>query len=517
MSFDTSYYYRLTNNFLGPGQSLDVIPDGSCLLTMAQTGDYTGQWWKLVDQGGGTYALRTAYLGDCFSLDVINDGTNTTPWLAPTGDYSGQFWRLAPWGDGTYKLTNGFTGPEHSLDTYSDTHQPFLDTGAHSGQHWTLSRLGKIPGNVAIPKLDPHGNTAAPEGSTDFTTYARPEGTVKAVMIFVDFPNAPAGSTSAEVTAHHLLGDGQAQALYQEQSYGRLVLDVTVRDDLGWRHMSNLSAIYDFHMFDSQKAYISDAAALFSPSEVRFSDYTFVFVVAPPNAGFPDSPAFIGPPGNRASSPSGEIRLGVTFGTDSYTNRFINLVHEVSHGFGLPDLYPYDPSGGGADNPEVGCWDIMSDIFDSVSFLGWHRHKNGWLSSSRKTYLSQSISSWYATLSPLSGSCGLSMVVLPLNNAHHPSKVLVVELAQPVLGSDNQYWGDGVLVYTVDATIASGSSPVVIIPNKISTSPVYGSLYEAPYQLGDTMMYTEGTTSITMKVLQKFASSYNIQVDYTCS
>ena len=37
---------------------------------------------------------------------------------------------------------------------------------------------------------------------------------------------------------------------------------------------------------------------------------------------------------------SGEIRLAVTFGTDSYSNRYINLVHEVGHLFGLPDLYP---------------------------------------------------------------------------------------------------------------------------------------------------------------------------------
>src|SRR6266478_616542 len=98
MSFDTAFYYRLTNSFLGAGQSLDVIPDGSCHLKMAQTGNYSGQFWTL--------ALR---------------------------------------GDGTYKLTNDFTGPGKSLDTYSDSHQPFLDTGDHSGQHWTLTPLTRIP------------------------------------------------------------------------------------------------------------------------------------------------------------------------------------------------------------------------------------------------------------------------------------------------------------------------------------------------------------------------------------
>jgi M6 family metalloprotease-like protein len=511
MSLDTSFYYRFTNNFLGPGQSLDVIPDGSCRLQMAQTENDSGQSWKLVDLGGGTYGLRTEYLGDCFSLDVINDGTNTTPCLAATGDYSGQFWTLAPWGDGTYKLTNAFTGPEKALDVYRGTNQPFLETGEHSGQHWTLTALATIPGNVAIPNLDPQGNADKSEGPTDFTFYARPEGTVQAVMIFVDFPNASAGSTSASETANHLLGDGRAQKLYHDQSYHGLVLDVTARTDLGWRRMPGPSTGYNFETFEAQKAYITDAAALFSPSEVNFSHYTFIFVVAPPNAGFRLSPAFNAPPGSGALTPSGEIRLGVTFGTDSYTNRFINLVHEVGHCFGLPDLYPY---GGGAGNSEVGCWEIMSDIFHCVSFLGWHRHKNRWLSSSRKTYLSQSTQGWYATLSPLSGTCGLSMVVLPLDNPLDPSKVLVVEVAQPVLGSNNEYWGDGVLVYTVDATIASGSSPVVIIPKKVSTSPFYGYLYEAPYLVGDAMVYQKGTTRIVLRVLQKFGSSYNIQIEY---
>lgn len=142
--FDTSFYYRLTNNFLGMDQSLDVRSDGSYLLKMAQTGNYSGQFWKLVDLSAGKYALRTAYLGDGFSLGVINDGTNTTPQMKATGNYSGQFWSLVPWGDGTYRLTNDFTGPEKHLDTYSDTHEPFLGTGNHTGQHWTLIPLTKI-------------------------------------------------------------------------------------------------------------------------------------------------------------------------------------------------------------------------------------------------------------------------------------------------------------------------------------------------------------------------------------
>src|SRR5215216_787305 len=111
MSLDTSFSYRLTNNYLGSGVSLDVHSDGSHRLKMAPTGDYSGQHWLLVDRGNGKHALRTLYLGDGYSLDVINDGRNTTPWLASTGDFSGQYWTLGTWPDRTYRLTNDFTGP----------------------------------------------------------------------------------------------------------------------------------------------------------------------------------------------------------------------------------------------------------------------------------------------------------------------------------------------------------------------------------------------------------------------
>lgn len=57
--------------------------------------------------------------------------------LAATGNYSGQFWTVTLWedGSGTFRLTNDFTGPIVHLDTYADTHEPFLDTDDHSGQH----------------------------------------------------------------------------------------------------------------------------------------------------------------------------------------------------------------------------------------------------------------------------------------------------------------------------------------------------------------------------------------------
>ncbi len=62
-----------------------------------------------------------------------------------------------------------------------------------------------------------------------------------------------------------------------------------------------------------------------------------------------------------------------------------------------------------------------SDIFHCVNFLGWHRHKKEWLDPWRKLYIDQKTDAWYTTLSPVSGGCGLSMVVLPIDDATRPS------------------------------------------------------------------------------------------------
>jgi hypothetical protein len=169
MTLDTRFYYRMTNAFLGPGYALDVKGDASGRLKMAASANYSGQFWRLVDLGGGKYALRTQYLGDCFSLDVINDGTNDTPWLAATANYTGQFWTLTPWGDGTYKLSNDFTGPGKSLNVFSGSNEPFLGPGNYSGQHWTLTSLGPIPPIVAIPELAPLGAVYHTEGPSNYS------------------------------------------------------------------------------------------------------------------------------------------------------------------------------------------------------------------------------------------------------------------------------------------------------------------------------------------------------------
>lgn len=507
MTLDNTHYYRITTRVAGKEYALDVSPDGSGRVTLAEPAESSGQCWKLAPISDSHYTLRTAYLGDGLSLAIDEERRVC---LRPTDPSAGQSWDLRPDPSGTCALINDLAGPQTCLCTNG----PGMVTAQQATlpQHplWTFTALTPVPGQVAVPDLKQAPDIYCPEGCTDFAFYARPVGPLKAVMFFVDFPDAPAGTCSPSDTANHLLGNGRAQQLFSEQSYGACQLTVDVAARLGWRRLAKPSIAYNCHDFASHRQYIAEATALFA-GEVNFSDYQFVLIVAPPTAAFPDSPAFNARPGQGVPAAGGEIRLAVTFGQDSYRNSYINLVHEVSHLMGLPDLYPY---GGGVDTSRAGCWDIMSDIFHCTTFLGWHRHKNGWLPAERKTYLRESPQERYLTLSPLSSRYGLSMVVLPIDDPRCPSKVFVVELAQPMEGTTNGPSRGGVLVYSVDSTIPTGHSPLAVHPKVAGNNPDHGSLCEAAYGLNDSASFNEGGTSLTLTVLQQFGSCFHLKLHY---
>jgi M6 family metalloprotease-like protein len=375
--------------------------------------------------------------------------------------------------------------------------------------------------NAAIPDLRAPKGLNCGEAATDFKHYVNPKGTLRAVMLFVGFPDAPGVDDPARV-GDALLGKGAFGRLYRDQSFSNLSIDVTTTAKLGWRPLAKKSSQYgtlvkgevEFKTSAQHRQYIADAVAAFAPGEVPFADFAMVFVVAPKEAAFRNSPAFPVTKGNGVKVGKTEIRAAVTLGRDSYTNSFINLVHEVGHLFGLPDLYP---SGKGAEESAAGCWAIMSDIFRASGFLGWHRHKNGWLDASRKTYVRASGTTPF-TLAPLSAQSGLSMLVLPVDDAAKPSKVFVVEVAQPTHGLDGKAGREGVLLYTVDARRESGDSPVEVVPNVAGHDPTFGNLFQAPFAAKDdsgTRTAKGGNATIRLNVLRKNGAGFDVEVTYT--
>ncbi|KAF2731352.1 hypothetical protein EJ04DRAFT_388917, partial [Polyplosphaeria fusca] len=133
---DLSSRYILTNSYTLSSKQL--ASNGETVFMDSVSEGDAHQWFLSSTTSTGYYRLHTAENGNSTALDVVNDnGTSSTGvHFADSGDYSGQFWRFDDWGDGTLRLSNAFTGPDMHLDTYSNTFEPFLGDGDHTGQHW---------------------------------------------------------------------------------------------------------------------------------------------------------------------------------------------------------------------------------------------------------------------------------------------------------------------------------------------------------------------------------------------
>ena len=95
-------------------------------------------------------------------------------------------------------------------------------------------------------------------------------------------------------------------------------------------------------------------------------------------------------------------------------------------------------------------------------------------------------------ITPLNAPSGVSMIVIPVDDPVKPSKVFVIEISQPLRGKDSQN-SIGVLVYSVDAKLATGRNPVVVYPKL--------DLLKAPFYAGDHFNHMDAPMSI--KVLKK--------------
>ena len=146
--FNPKTWYRLTNTLAG--HALDVLNDGAGnrdgLIQMSRLGNFTGQFWQIVPNGGaGTYALRSLFLGPNRRLDVFGND-KLKPHLATSGPFSGQIWTIAPWGDGTWHLENSFSGKELYLDTMEGATRVAMN-GKNTGrptQRWTITPIRAI-------------------------------------------------------------------------------------------------------------------------------------------------------------------------------------------------------------------------------------------------------------------------------------------------------------------------------------------------------------------------------------
>ncbi len=328
-------------------------------------------------------------------------------------------------------------------------------------------------------------------------------GQVRAVVIAVDFPDAPATQDPAPLTSATVDGLGR----FEEYSYGRFTVLAQIVS--GWRRMPRAASSYASLSDggDGAKTFLSEATGVVD-AEVDFSNVGFVFVLAPGMAPFQraGNPAWSVFPGRGFTRDGNEIRHATTM-MRAFTLAQQDIAstanHEVAHSLGLPEAYQQTSSGTRFDL--VGMWDPMSQP-NRHHFLAWHKYRVGWIDQSQITCI-DSPREAQVTLTPLESRGGMKAVVVRTT----PTQAYVIE-ARRKLGLDSNLCKEGVLVYTVDSQVENGGGPIQV---QRAAEDVPGdernrcdTLYNAPFQPGQTFE----DANVKVSALSSTGSNYTVSV-----
>lgn len=343
---------------------------------------------------------------------------------------------------------------------------------------------------AAACRLSPGGA----EGRIDPAFTVAAHGTVRALMLFVDFPDAPAAGPFRKYT-RRLVPRGVS--FFHEVSYGGLSL--RVKPLRRWVRMPHPSTDYGWQRgltHETHKAYIADAVAAAGPIAGR---YDLLYVVPTSTASaISFSPTYLSASGDGFVVGGQEIRDAVTFGQDIWLPGwgYRVLVHETGHVFGLPDLYAFDVEGD--EHRFVGGWDVMGNVAGpSPEYLAWHRMLLGWLAR-RQVRCVAATRGGNVTLTPIENAGGLKAVVLRTGK----DSVTVAEYRAGT-GSDRNQCSRGLLVYRVDNTKATGYGPVRVHDARPRAAPRPGChrLDDGAFNLGRPTYRDRMGDSLTVRAM----------------
>ncbi|HUW77765.1 MAG TPA: hypothetical protein VMV52_03325 [Candidatus Nanopelagicaceae bacterium] len=323
-------------------------------------------------------------------------------------------------------------------------------------------------------------------------------GVIRAAMIFVDFNDSPATISPGDVYSYF----DSASALFNQMSYDKVTLQIT--PDLQWHRMSGTSASYGQSIrsgFAGLRSYMSEAVTLASHS-ADFSNVDVVYVVSNPTArSITGSFAFLPPSGSEITIGKSRISNGAVLGANNIGIYAKTLVHETSHTMGLVDDYNAYYS---ASNPSdafrfTGDFGIMSTLYGTApEYFAWESWLMGWLDDSQINCLAPGNQT--LTLNALETQGGVKMAEIPLS----ATKALIIESRRPIL-ADSNLSNSGVLIYTVDTSIASARGPIRIIGGTASNH-----LTDALLSEGNQV--TIGNVKIVVTSSTTTSDTINVQV-----
>ncbi|MER5989494.1 M6 family metalloprotease domain-containing protein [Streptomyces viridosporus] len=347
--------------------------------------------------------------------------------------------------------------------------------------------------------------------------YTRSIGTVRALTLMIDFPDAPGEGDALDRYGEFF---PQTREWFRTSSYGRLDYrpEIPLPD---WLRMPRPFRAYGIERgapFDpGYRELVRDIVEAADP-EVDFQAYDLLNVLVTPNAG-PSaldtvlSVTFAGNP--EAPSADGAPVANASFvysrqddGSGSYHRTgYRVLPHENGHVFGLPDLYT--AGGGGA----VGHWDIMSEDWGANNdFLGWHKWKLGWLDAAQVGCAADRGTKEYS-LTPLAEAGGPKLVFVPLDGRSG----YALELRTRA-GNDEVVCRPGILIYKVDADVDTGMGPITVYDSRrdsggCTRSPnVHAELSDATFVPGESFVDRRAGIRVAVVSADEDGSTYRVRV-----
>jgi M6 family metalloprotease-like protein len=345
--------------------------------------------------------------------------------------------------------------------------------------------------------------------------YPRAVGTVRAVMLFLSFPDATPRISPEEIAKDYFPSTSD---YFRSASYGRLDLRTEVIP--AWLPMPGRSRAYGIRRdWDTalRSAYLRDALKVVS-GRVDLAAYDIVYLVADPDAPGVDPDATKVVNFDKPVTVGGaEIRRLVTVFERRSPDRNV-LAHETGHVFDLPDLYNRPESGFGDWDTHVGDWDLMGSQFGlAPELFGWHKWKLGWLGPGHVDCV-RAAGTTLHTLQPLGaplekGSPESDTRLAVVRTG--PAEALVAEARTPV-GNDSTTCTRGVLLYRVRSDIASADGPVEVLDGHPDTgachaSSVHPRLADAPLEAGES--YYDADAGVRVEVGERTVTGgWNIKI-----
>jgi M6 family metalloprotease-like protein len=404
---------------------------------------------------------------------------------------------------------------------------------------------------------------------TNYEIFLRPAGKIRAVMIFVDFPNHLAAEAPGDYrdtrSYYDFLVPGAVQ-WYKNSSYNAVDLQVTAVHK--WYHMSQPDDFYGFLRgltWEDHVRYVGEALAL-ADSDVDFSKFDIFYIVPVRSAsGITYSPTYIddgpyyGMP-TRAVLDGVNIRWGVTTGQDAWDSWGSKLLnHETGHIFGLPDLYAFAGKLVGEGNwvwheagwvwqegnwvweggqwvwhpgqwlwqeaqwvwvwegtPVldfhyfVGGWDLMGLISGPApDLLAWHKWKLGWVADDQVDVVTKAGTTEHH-LTPIERNGSNKLLVVRTGQ----TTAYAVELRLPLV-NDRSSADSGVLIYKVDSSVTSGEGPVRVIDASPNAPAGVHDLDTACFGTGagKVRSFTDTAAGVTITVIKQSGENAFVRVE----